>query len=84
MDTDVLLKPGEVAELFVVDAKTVTRWADVGRINSLRTLGGHRRFRARDVRDLLVANGATQSEAEALIATVLRKRAVVVPVRRAG
>lgn len=48
-----LLTPGEVAELFRVDPKTVTRWATAGRISSIRTPGGHRRFRETEVRALL-------------------------------
>jgi len=40
-----LLTPGEVALMFRVDPKTVTRWASAGRIGSIRTPGGHRRFR---------------------------------------
>ena len=35
-----LLTPGEVALLFRVDPKTVTRWASAGRIGSIRTPGG--------------------------------------------
>ena len=50
---DRLLTPGEVAQLFRVDPKTVTRWAAAGRINSIRTPGGHRRFRESEVRALL-------------------------------
>lgn len=48
-----LLTPGEVATLFRVDPKTVTRWAAAGRISSIRTPGGHRRFRESEVRALL-------------------------------
>lgn len=48
-----LLTPGEVAALFRVDPKTVTRWAQDGRLSSVRTLGGHRRFRATEVHALL-------------------------------
>ena len=48
-----LLTPGEVATLFRVDPKTVTRWAAAGRIGSIRTPGGHRRFRESEVRALL-------------------------------
>src|SRR2546421_6273248 len=48
-----LLTPGEVAALFRVDPKTVTRWAASGRISSIRTPGGHRRFRESEVRALL-------------------------------
>lgn len=50
---DRLLTPGEVAGLFRVDPKTVTRWAAAGRIGSIRTPGGHRRFRESEVRALL-------------------------------
>jgi excisionase family DNA binding protein len=54
-----LLTPGEVATLFRVDPKTVTRWAASGRISSIRTPGGHRRFREAEVRELLEGNEAT-------------------------
>lgn len=55
---DRLLTPGEVAALFRVDPKTVTRWAAAGRIGSIRTPGGHRRFRESEVRALLAGDGA--------------------------
>jgi excisionase family DNA binding protein len=48
-----LLTPGEVALIFRVDPRTVTRWASAGRIGSIRTPGGHRRFRELEVNDLL-------------------------------
>ena len=48
-----LLTPAEVAALFRVDPKTVTRWAVAGKLTSLRTLGGHRRYRADEVHALL-------------------------------
>ena len=51
-----LLTPGEVAALFRVDPKTVTRWAAAGRISSIRTPGGHRRFRESEVRALLAGS----------------------------
>lgn len=41
---DELLTPAEVARIFRVDPKTVSRWAIAGKISSVRTLGGHRRF----------------------------------------
>ena len=53
---DRLLTPGEVATLFRVDPKTVTRWASAGRIGSIRTPGGHRRFRESEVRALLLGS----------------------------
>ncbi|NTW39170.1 MAG: BldC family transcriptional regulator [Cellulomonadaceae bacterium] len=52
---DPLLTPGEVATLFRVDPKTVTRWADAGKISTVRTLGGHRRFSENEIRSLLGA-----------------------------
>ncbi|GAA3172336.1 BldC family transcriptional regulator [Nonomuraea salmonea] len=48
-----LLTPAEVATMFRVDPKTVTRWAKAGRLSSIRTLGGHRRYREMEVRELL-------------------------------
>ena len=50
--TEKLLTPGEVAELFKVNPKTVTRWARAGKITAIRTLGGHRRFRVEEIRSL--------------------------------
>jgi excisionase family DNA binding protein len=44
-----LLTPGEVAYLFRVSPKTVTRWAQAGTLCAVRTLGGHRRFRKDEV-----------------------------------
>lgn len=65
MDTgDRLLTPGEVAALFRVDPKTVTRWAAAGRIGSIRTPGGHRRFRESEVRALLEGEGALEAAEE--------------------
>jgi excisionase family DNA binding protein len=51
-----LLTPAEVAALFRVDPKTVTRWAKAGKLTSIRTLGGHRRYRSAEVHALLEAN----------------------------
>jgi excisionase family DNA binding protein len=52
-----LLTPAEVAALFRVDPKTVTRWAKSGKLTAVRTLGGHRRFRESEVRALLRGKG---------------------------
>ncbi|AIG80225.1 MerR family transcriptional regulator [Amycolatopsis sp. MJM2582] len=57
-----LLTPGEVAALFRVDPKTVTRWATAGRIGSIRTPGGHRRFREAEVNELLAELTTDASE----------------------
>ena len=48
-----LLTPSEVAALFRVDPKTVTRWAVAGKLSCVKTLGGHRRYLASEVNALL-------------------------------
>jgi excisionase family DNA binding protein len=48
-----LLTPGEVAAMFRVDTNTVTRWARDGKLTSIRTLGGHRRYREAEIRTQL-------------------------------
>ena len=52
-ETPELLTPSEVAALFRVNPKTVTRWARAGRISYIKNLGGHRRFRADEIRKLV-------------------------------
>lgn len=52
-DVEPLLTPAEVAAMFRVDPKTVTRWAIAGKLTTIRTLGGHRRYREAEVRYLL-------------------------------
>ena len=54
IDGDTLLTPAEVAAMFRVNPKTVTRWARAGKISAIRTLGGHRRFKASEVQEFLV------------------------------
>lgn len=52
-----LLTSEEVAALFRVDPKTVSRWAISGRINSIRTPGGHYRYREAEIKALLRGDG---------------------------
>jgi excisionase family DNA binding protein len=52
-DPPPLLLPGEVAVLFRVDRRSVTRWAKEGKLHPIHTLGGHRRFYEAEVRALL-------------------------------
>ena len=52
-ETETLLTPAEVAAMFRVDPKTVTRWAKAGKLSAIRTLGGHRRYREAEVKELL-------------------------------
>jgi excisionase family DNA binding protein len=58
-----LLTPAEVASLFRVDPKTVTRWAKAGKLTSIRTLGGHRRYKESEVKALLksISPGASDN-----------------------
>ncbi len=55
-----LLSPSQVAVIFAVDPKTVTRWAKSGKLPYVRTLGGHRRYRESIVREL--AEEITETE----------------------
>jgi excisionase family DNA binding protein len=64
VDAEALLTPAEVAQLFRVDPKTVTRWANAGKLTSMRTLGGHRRYRESEVRNLM---GGSISEVPTLV-----------------
>ena len=58
-DDDEVLSSTEVARLVGVHPKTVARWADQG-LPSFRTVGGHRRYRWRNVVNWLNrADGAT-------------------------
>ena len=50
---DQMLGPKEVAAMFGVNPKTITRWAKAGKIQAIRTLGGHRRDRASEVKNRL-------------------------------
>jgi len=56
-DEETLLTPGEVAMRFRVDPKTVTRWANAGKLSVVRTLGGHRRYLRSEVDVLLATHG---------------------------
>ena len=48
-----LMMPAEVAAAFHVTPMTVTRWARSGKLPSIRTPGGHRRYIRAQVRALL-------------------------------
>ena len=56
VEQEILLTPAEVAKLFRVDPKTVTRWAKAGKITAIRTLGGHRRYRQSEIQNFLKSN----------------------------
>ena len=61
-EAESLLTPAEVATMFRVDPKTVTRWAKAGKLTSIRTLGGHRRYRETEVRALLAGMPPTRGQ----------------------
>jgi len=52
-DVERMLRPREVAVLFKVDPKTVTRWAKTGKLTPVVLPSGHRRYRASDVEGLI-------------------------------
>ena len=52
-ETDNLLTPAQVAQMYKVDPKTVTRWAKAGRLSCIKTPGGHRRYSEREVLDMM-------------------------------
>ena len=62
VEQEVLLTPSEVAALFRVDPKTVTRWAKAGKLTSIRTLGGHRRFKESEVKSLLTSISSPETK----------------------
>lgn len=55
-----LLRTREVALLFRVSERAVTDWARRGRIPSVRTPGGHRRYPADEVWQLLRRSGSAE------------------------
>jgi excisionase family DNA binding protein len=46
------LHTAEVADILHVSPKTVSRWAKEGKLPFLKTLGGHRRYPAAEIRQL--------------------------------
>ena len=55
--TERLLSTGDVARRLGVSEATVKRWADAGNITCIRTPGGHRKFREREVDAFVAARG---------------------------
>jgi excisionase family DNA binding protein len=51
-DTRSYLRTAEVAAILYVSPKTVSRWAKEGKLPFLKTLGGHRRYPAAEIRQL--------------------------------
>jgi excisionase family DNA binding protein len=62
-DLPAMLTPGELARMLHVDAKTVARWNREGRIDAVRTPGGHRRFPIEEVLAFLIEMGFSEDAA---------------------
>ena len=60
-----LLRTSDVAVLFQVSERTVSEWARRGRVPSVRTPGGHRRYPAEQIRQLLLEGRQGPSQTEA-------------------
>jgi excisionase family DNA binding protein len=63
-----LLTPREAAGLLGVRTTTIARWSREGRLASVPTPGGHRRYRLADVRALLDAAEPAETELDRQIA----------------
>jgi len=61
IDFPPLLTPAEVAAMFHVNPKTVTRWAATGRLSSIRTPGNQRRYLADEIQAFLDSKTTEQS-----------------------
>jgi excisionase family DNA binding protein len=69
-DSNDLLRPREVAELFGVRTTTIARWAREGKLNPFRTPGGHRRYSRAGIWRLLAE--VTQDEDEQWVQDAVR------------
>ncbi len=56
-----LLTPAEAARKLGVTPNTVTRWSRAGKLSSLQTMGGHRRFRLSEIERVLRDGGLSAS-----------------------
>ena len=54
-DQKTLFSTADIARLLNVDASTVKRWADSGRLQCFRTIGGHRRFSIDQIQSFVAA-----------------------------
>ncbi|WP_255355099.1 helix-turn-helix domain-containing protein [Marmoricola sp. Leaf446] len=86
-----LLTPGAVADLLHVDRRTVARWVRAVKLASIRTPGGHHRFRSSDVvairagayerldhaREEHAATSVPRASAESLAAAVVAEAVAV-------
>ena len=61
---DEYLTPRDAARILCVSGRTVSRWADQGRLPHIVTLGGHRRFRRSDVEKALDSSRRYQGQGD--------------------
>ena len=73
---DGLMLTEEVAEAFGVSGATVARWGQTGRLTSVQTPGGHRRYFAVEVSALIAGQGR---EAARKLAVAERERLAAGP-----
>ena len=57
--TDNYLLPSEVARLLHVSPKTITRWANEGKLPYTKTLGGRRKYNEAMIRELAASLQST-------------------------
>jgi excisionase family DNA binding protein len=72
-DTD-LFTPAEVAAIWNVDPKTVTRWARAGKMRCIRTLGGARRYYRGEVEGRLEGRPLSDAQYDALMDRAVGQR----------
>lgn len=60
-DRDGTLTPAEVAAALKIHPKTVTRYANEGKLSFFRTAGGHRRYSEAEVKALLDARSTRKA-----------------------
>ena len=69
-----LMRTSDVALLFQVSERTVSEWAKRGQIPSVRTPGGHRRYPAEGIRDLLHDTQDERPSTSASVTDLARRR----------
>jgi photoactive yellow protein len=60
-DPDELLTTRQAAEIVGVGTTSIKRWSDEGKLPAIKTAGGHRRYRRRDVELLISDQNANPS-----------------------
>ena len=61
-NAELWLTPGQAADLVNVNPRTVTRWAQSGKIRYITTVGGHRRYPCSEINALLLSMQTTEKD----------------------